>query len=312
MIARRLRKGDTIEFVTPSRRVVPEKKKQFDSAIQYFRSLGLKTRLGKHALTSDRFGVSSGTPEERADDINRAFTDTDVSAVWSIHGGETANELLELVDYKAIKKNPKVFMGMSDMDVLTLAVHEKTGLVTFNSPDPKIAPDYQFGLDYTRQAFVERMMQASKEIRPASAWKTIRRGRASGKLLGCNLSSILKLAGTEWFPDFDGAVLFLEAYKLGQKFAVYKLQQLEHLGVLDKLAGIVVGNNHEFGFGDQTAHPGVTFEDILLAKTADYEFPILKIGEFGHYCPHAFPPIGANVSVDATNKKLSITSEFLR
>ena len=117
----------------------------------------------------------------------------------------------------------------------------------------------------------------------------------------------MNLAGTKFFPDFENAILFLETYKIASKALLSKLQQLTLIGVFKKIKGIVVGTN--FGFDDLGKNLPV--EQIVTEITKDYKFPVLKIGEFGHYQPHAFLPVGVKVKLDATNKKVQIAEDFL-
>jgi len=149
------------------------------------------------------------------------------------------------------------------------------------------------------------LFEKSNKIEPSEDWTCVNQGEAEGKIIGCNLTSILKLAGTEYFPDFTNSILFLETYRSCPTEIIWQLTQLEQIGVFDKIKGIVVGNN--FGFqGDN-----FKVEEIVNDLLVRYNFPILKINEFGHYQPHAFLPIGAKVKLDATNKSIKIIEDFL-
>lgn len=134
----------------------------------------------------------------------------------------------------------------------------------------------------------------------------MREGLAEGKLLGCNPTSILKLAGTKYFPDFSDSILFIESYKSYSAKIIPQITQFEQLGVLNKIKGIVIGHNFEFQDKE------FQVEEIILDLVKKYDFPILKINEFGHYQPHAFLPIGARIKLDATNKKIEILDDFLK
>ena len=118
--------------------------------------------------------------------------------------------------------------------------------------------------------------------------------------------SILKLAGTDYFPDFTNSILFIEAYRSNPKEIIYQLAQFKQIGTFDKIKGIVIGNNFEFQSDD------FKVEEMIKELLVDYNFPILKINEFGHYQPHAFLPIGAKVKLDATNKTIEIIDDFLK
>lgn len=320
MLPNRLKKGDTIGIVSPSKPILEKKKICVNNAIKYLETLGLNVISAKNAFSKDKYGVSGGTAKERADDINKMFFDKNINAIWCIQGGETANEILDLIDYNLIKKNPKIFLGKSDIDLLHLAINKKTGLTTFHSPDIKLGiGDMDF--EYSKKWFIKRLLKGEiGEIERFTDWKTVRQGNAEGKIVGCNLSSILKLAGTEYFPDFKNAILFLENYEGGIKTIIYKLTQLKQIGVFEKIKGMVIG--YIYGFQNKEylrQNPKldkdgsrVNYENIVLDIVKDYDFPILKINEFGHRCPNAILPIGVKVKLDATNKKIVILENCVK
>ena len=171
MIAKRLQKGDTIGIVAPSNPITLDRKITLDMGIKYLENEGFKIVFSKNALLIDKFESSGGTPEQRADDINDMFKDKKINAIWCAHGGDTANQTLDLIDYKLIKNNPKIFMGMSDIDVLLLAINRKTGLITFNAADPKRECGHNLDIEYSQKSFVKRMLNGEKEIISNSCWK---------------------------------------------------------------------------------------------------------------------------------------------
>ena len=302
----KLQKGDTIGIVAPSGPILDdERKTQVKNFISYMKEVGLDVKLSKNFYARDKYDVAAGTPQQRADDINTMFADSDVDAVWCLQGGHPADQVLDLLDYDTITKNPKFFMGKSDIDVLTLAINKKTNLITFHCCDTKIGANKEMDFEYTKKWFEKRLFDGSKEIEPSEEWFCVNEGSAEGKIIGCNTMSILKLAGTEYFPDFTDAILFVEMYKSDIREIIRHFTQFKNLGVLNQLNGIVIG--HNFEFHDE----GFTVEEVIKDMVSDYNLPILKIGEFGHYQPHAFLPLGARVSLDATNKKLEIVEDFL-
>jgi len=301
MIAKRLKKGDTIGIVAPSKAFIEENRFELDNFVSYMTELGLKVKFSKNFSAKDKYVKIAGSPQQRSDDLNEMFSDPEINAIWCYQGGDAANQVLDLIDYELIKKNPKIILGKSDVDIILLALNKKIGLITFHGPDPKIGRNKEMDFEYNKKWFQKRIMNASKEIE-ANEHITIRDGKAQGKLLGCNLTILGKLAGTEYFPDFTDSILFLETYKSDIPTVVWKLTHLKMLGVFDKIKGIVVGNNFEFQ-GE--------FKVEEIVKDLTEGLPILKVNEFGHYQPHAFLPIGAIVKMDATNKTLEIVEDFL-
>ena len=309
MIPKRLKKGDTIGIVAPSNYTNKAKENLLNNAINIIKGFGLNAKSGKYITTKNKHGTSAGTPEERASDINTMFADKDVKMIWCAQGGVTANEILELLDYELIKKNPKIFMGLSDNTVLLNAINKKTGLVTFYGPDAKVGnKDEYFDSEYSHQEFKKRLMDGSGEINKISEWKCVRKGKAKGKIMGGHLGCLLKLAGTEYWPNLNNSILALEGYHTDIRTTQWRLMQLKQMGVFDKLAGIVIGFVYGFDKDSQLDADGnrVYFEDLVLEATKEYDFPILKITEFGHKCPCTILPIGSMAELDAENKEFKI------
>ena len=232
ILPNKLQKGDTIAIVTPSKQIMEQHREYINNAMEYLETLGLEVIFAENAFVVDKYGVSGGTPGQRADDINKMFADKSIQAIWCVHGGDTANQVLDLLDYDLIKKNSKIFLGKSDIDLLHMAITKMTGLVTFHAPDIKIGRNKDMDFAYSKKWFKKRLMDGEiGEIEHSDMeWKNVRGGFAEGKIMGCNLSSILKSAGTKYFPDFQDTILFLETYTDDIRTTVYKLQQLKHLG----------------------------------------------------------------------------------
>jgi len=127
-----LKKGDTIAVVAPSRPIC-NIKKDIDASIKKIQRRGFVVKPGKNINKKDYY--SAGTAAERAADIQSAFTDPKIKAIIAATGGATANLLLENLDYRSIKKNPKIFMGYSDLTMLLSAINKKCGLVPFYGPN---------------------------------------------------------------------------------------------------------------------------------------------------------------------------------
>ena len=125
-----LRPGDTVALITPSTHVTdPDRLQTVARTVEYF---GLKAKFGRNV--KKKWGYAGGTIDERIDDLHAAFADPAVSAVFCIRGGYAAGQLLDRIDYKLIERNPKIFIGYSDITAMHLAIHKLSGLVTFHGP----------------------------------------------------------------------------------------------------------------------------------------------------------------------------------
>ncbi len=306
LIPNKLQKGDTIGLIAPSKPFNRDKRFELDNFIEYMESIGFLIRISENFFKTDKYGLSAGTPKERAKDLNEMFSDKAIKGIWCYQGGSSSVQILNLIDYKNIKKNPKLFIGKSDIDVLLLAINKMTNLVTFHGCDAKIGSDKELDFLYTKEWLKKRLTNGAKEIDPSRERICIRKGNANGKLVGCNISSILKLNGTRYSPKFKNSILFIETYKYDLRKLVENLTIFENIGVFNKIKGLVIGHNKGFEGN------GFNFNEIVKDITKEYNFPILHIFEFGHHQSHAFLPIGVKIELDATNKKIKILDEFVK
>ena len=123
----RLNKGDTVGLVSPSS--ATDEPLDLQLAGEAMQALGFQVKTGAHY--AERRGYLAGSDAQRAGDLNAMFADPDVKAIICVRGGSGAARLLPLLDYDAIRRNPKVLLGYSDTTALHSAIHARTGLVTF-------------------------------------------------------------------------------------------------------------------------------------------------------------------------------------
>ncbi|MCL4514719.1 MAG: LD-carboxypeptidase [Firmicutes bacterium] len=138
---------------------------------EYLESLGFEVIVAEHAM--GRLGYLSGTPEERVSDLHRMFGDPEVKAIIATIGGNHSCHLLPLLDFELIRKNPKIFMGFSDITVLNLAIHARTGLVVFNGPTLMTdLAEYPRPLAYTRECLLKALTRPEPvgRVEPAEIW----------------------------------------------------------------------------------------------------------------------------------------------
>lgn len=309
----RLERGDTIGIISPSRSILVEgeSREGFDQGIKKLESLGFKVRVSEHA--KGKYFYSSGTPEERVADLHKMFEDPQVKAVLMSIGGETANEILPLLDFELIKDNPKIFLGMSDGTTLLSAITDKTGLVTFYGPDLI----YSFGIQKNTEKFNEQILKCLTEGKAEfkqlnnltndkgepipSEWQNIRSGKVKGRLVGGYLEIILYLLGANYLNNIDGSILFLESMEPASTNHT-RLQYLKMMGVFDKINGLILGYFPNIK-DDMRYYRSIG--DIILELTKDKKFPILQINELGHFVKNYTFPSGIEVELDATNKTIT-------
>ena len=125
-----LQAGDTIAIVSPASAIFDTE--PYDIARENLEAMGLKVKMGNYV--NARYGHLAGTDEERAKDLNDMFKDKSVNAIIALRGGSGSARILDKLDYDAIKNNPKIFIGYSDITAIHLAIFKITGLVTFHGP----------------------------------------------------------------------------------------------------------------------------------------------------------------------------------
>jgi muramoyltetrapeptide carboxypeptidase len=299
---RRLGRGDTVALVAPASATF--RQVDLDIARESLEALGFAVKVGGHLL--DRHGYLAGQDADRARDINQCFADEQVRAVLPIRGGWGSSRVLPHLDFDVIRRNPKVLLGFSDITALLLAVHAKTGLVTFHGPNGLGRWD-EYSVDYFRRLLMDgeaitfenpRQTSDRNVLTPTEnrIW-TITSGRATGRLLGGNLTVLTGIIGSEYLPAWDGAILFLEDVDEGYYRIDRMLTQMKLAGILSRIRGFVFGTCAECPVGE--GFGGLTLEEIFNDHIKPLGIPAWSGAMIGHQTPQWTVPVGAEVEIDA-------------
>ncbi len=305
-----LREGDLVGLITPSAYVSdPDRLALAEATVKYF---GLRARIGKHV--GERTGYLAGSVEERLEDLHAMFRDPEVKAVFAIRGGYGSAQLLDRIDYDLIARNPKIFLGFSDITAMHLAIGKRTGLVTFHGP--VVLSGFSA---YTQSWFRKAMFSneplgvvtnppEANQLRPAHTLRTVRPGRARGPLVGGNLTLISTTMGTPFEIETRGRLVFIEdvgeePYRMDRM-----LTQLRLAGKFDGVAGVIVGECHECTPREFQPSFESTFSlgeivDRILGKL---NVPVLAGLTFGHTDDQVTLPEGVMATLDADKKELVI------
>lgn len=252
---------------------------------------------GAHVLA--RKGYLAGADQDRVGDLNAALADDSIDAIWCVRGGYGAMRLLPHVDYASLSRRPRVVIGYSDVTALHAAIGSRCDLVTYHGPTARGTLS-----DFSRDSLTRATVLGQPSCGVAPAARTVRGGRAQGRLVGGNLSLLSALAGTPYAPDYDGAILVLEdigeaAYRLDRM-----LVQLALSGALSRLAGIVAGQFTEVAplheLDDRTI-------DDLIGEAADIaRVPAISGVPIGHIDDQWTIPLGATAELDADARSLTV------
>lgn len=203
-------------------------------------------------------GVRSGSARQRADCLMRLYADPAIDAVFDISGGDIANELLPYLDGTVIARNPKPFWGYSDLTVILNAIYTMTG----NS-----------GVLYQMRFFT----RTKKETLFDFSYRFAQGTEMSGTVVGGNIRCFLKLAGTRYFPDLHGKILFLEARSGLQPQLIAYLSQLQQLGAFEQVNGVLLGTFTQL---EQAEQEQTAIQ--LVQQFAGTRLPIAKTDDIGH------------------------------
>ena len=301
-----LREGDTIGMIAPSGPVY--NKEKIDNAVAVIKELGFQVVIGKSCY--EQWGYLAGDDRTRANDINTFFANPEIDGIFCMRGGDGAPRLLDKLDLTTISRNPKVFLGYSDITALHLTLNLKTHFITFHGPMPTtefIAPDFE---EYAKDQLIRAIMSPEPlgEILPpddAPPIETLSPGNAEGELIGGNLAIISALMGTPFEIDARGKILLIEDIH-EQNYRVDRmLTQLRLAGKFDDAAGIVIG---EFTDSEpEDPNQRLPIDDVIKSILLPIDKPILKNVSFGHGRDKATLPIGALAQIDGSRSRLIVT-----
>lgn len=215
----------------------------------------------------------SGSPKERAEELMRFYRDPRVGMIFDISGGDGANEILPFLSFGEIENAEKLFWGYSDLTVLLNAFYAKTGRMSVLYQVRNLA---ERSGEWQRTVFRQFVDSGEKELFRFSC-RFIRQKRMEGILVGGNIRCLLKLAGTEFWPDMRGKILLLEAMRGRASQMASYLAHLAQLGVFQQVNGILLGTFIEME--EEGCRPGI--RDMIL-EYAGRHLPVAETSQIGH------------------------------
>lgn len=295
----RLRASDLVALVAPAGAT---RQHQADTAAQVVAEWGLRVRLGRHAL--GRHTYLAGTDQQRLADLNDALRDPQVRGVICLRGGYGSQRIVDDVDYAAVRADPKLIMGFSDITALHVALWCEAGLATVHGPT---GANLNACADSMTTSSARRAVMTTDSITVAaddteSTFGVRVAGRAEGTLLGGNLTMLAATAGTRHKLDLTGAILLLEAVSEETYRLDRSLVQLKRAGWLDNLAGVAVGQFTDCAEED----PGPTVPDILLDHFSGLGIPVLGGLPIGHGDQQTAIALGVPAILDADKATLTV------
>ncbi len=306
---RRLSPGDLVGILAPASPVADPSR--IERGVRYLERNGYRVLVAENVGKAR--GYLAGTDEERVADMHALFANSDVKAILCARGGYGTPRILTMLDYRLIARNPKIFVGYSDITAMQLAIWKKCGLVTYQGP--MLAVDLYGEVDPFAEEWFWKILTARGPLGPlpidAEAAITVRAGKARGRLLGGNLALLCAIVGTRYQPDFSGAILFLEdtdeePYRIDRMFT-----QLRHASILDRSRGILLGQFTDSEPKDPTK-PSLTLAEAFEDASAWSSVPMLSNLPFGHIPRKLTMPIGIGARFDAGTRTVELTEAATR
>ena len=315
---------DTVGIVSPASAFFTIHESALQRAVAHLEKAGLHVQLAPHTL--DQRQHLNPPAQHRAEDLNQMFAAPEIKAIFCLSGGSGVNAVLPLLDWEQIERSAKIVMGYSAITALLIGLYTKVDLVTFHGPMILNGfSEYPQPFTYTWQGLEEILfkMEPVGTLKPPAqwtdaytsedqprpmktnpGWRWLRDGKASGPLIGGNLSVMLTLVGTPYWAPLRGAILCVEEVNFGSgllRKIDESLAQCQQMGLFDQISGLVIGKVNELSEEEEAL-----FESLILEYTADSDFPILTGVDFGHTAPQLTLPIGIQVSLDSQQDRFSI------
>jgi muramoyltetrapeptide carboxypeptidase len=295
-----LKSGDTIAITSPAGAVWDAT--QVETFRTILKGFGFNVVLGK--TLAEKYGYFAGSDDLRAAELNGFFADKTIKGIFCMKGGWGCARILDKLDYVLIQKNPKVIIGFSDITALLLAITVKTGLVTFHGPVGNSGWNA-----WTSGVFKSVVMDTEGLplfSNPAGEepFVTVTPGKASGELMGGNLTVLTSLMGSQYLPDWKNKILFLEEVKEEPYSIDRMLTQLKLCGVLDVISGFVFGKCAKCLA--EEPQKAFTFHEVILQHIKPLGIPAFYGAMIGHIEHKLTVPLGVLATLDATNGSIQL------
>jgi len=299
LIPPRLKKGDTIGIAATAGPI--RNRKEVDDFQKVLHQLGYKTKLGKNV--HGKVGYFSAKDEDRAEEFMELIQDEEVNGIFFIRGGWGCARVLDLINYDIIQQHPKVIMGFSDITALLNAIALHTGLVTFHGPGGNSTWN-SYSVNYIKRLLSDGESVSYENTEADLPIKTYVSGKAEGVFFGGNLSVICGMVGSNYLPDWQDKILFLEdvgeePYRIDRM-----LTQLKLAGVFDQISGLVLGNFRKCI--PEEPDRSFTLEEVFEQHFTDAAFPVFYGAQIGHVRNKFTVPVGVRVTIDADLGKIKM------
>ena len=295
-----LKKGDKIALISPAGAV---EESQLEKGIKLIESNGYEPVLGKHLYTKYSNGYNyAGTEKERISEMNWAFNNEEIGAIWASRGGYGCQHLLRHVQLSKFKKKPKWYIGYSDNTVVQSFLLKNN----FASIHGQTIKTSSFGVTDESYDLIFDILKGKKPTYSIAQNELNKVGTTTGTLVGGNLALIYALLGTTYSFNFKDKILFIE--DIGENFYALDrmLISLDLAGVFRKIKGLIVGGMTNMGDEKDNKSYEESFDQfaykIISERVSKYDFPVAFGFPNGHIHDNRPLMIGANITMNVAEK----------
>lgn len=304
-----LREGDRVAVISPTTWADID---AVNKGEQRIRAMGLEPVMFPTCYS--KHGYLSAPDEKRAEDVNNAFADESIKGIVCLRGGYGTMRILNLLDYDMIRKNPKIFMGYSDITGLHAAFNRICRMVTYHGPMAlssfaKVKGNKVKFEKYTYESLRKNLFTNEApglvENPKGEAMESLVGGKAEGEIIGGNLSLLAATLGSPYEVDAKGKILFIE--DIGEP--LYKIDRmltsLALAGKFKDCAGVILGTwidclQQGSDEEDTDSHLKEVFKEII----APFSKPVIANFKAGHNFPQPTLAFGTKVIMDADKKEI--------
>lgn len=301
---KRLKTGDVIGIISPASS--PDDLSKIYKGVSYLERLGYRVEVGKNVDKQE--GYLAGSDSQRLYDLHEMFKNKNINAIFSVRGGYGSARLLDKIDYKLIRNNPKIFVGYSDVNALQMAFYAKCGLVTFAGP--MVAVDFTDEVSPFTEELFWRTITSNKKIGKLQnpnneKFFVLTKGKAQGRLLGGNLSVFTSLMGTEFFPNVKGSVLLFEdvnelPYRIDRM-----LNQIRLAKIFNSVKGIILGDFINC-FETDPIKKSFTLNEVIFDYFKKLKIPVMYNFRHGHIKDKITIPYGLKCAINTSKSSIEI------
>ena len=301
----KLKNGANIRIIAPAS---APSLRSLTIGVSKLMDLGYRVTLGDNIRKTKQIGYLSASDQDRANELNRAFADDSVDAVFCARGGYGSLRILPLIDFDIIKDHPKIFVGYSDITALHMAIGKKTDLITFHGPMPGV--DFEQKIPKTIDEMFKLLRGETLDLTPqiSRILGTVVEGETSGISAGTNFSLVTSLFGTEFQLIPNRRILFLEDVATSILDIDRYMAELLLSKTLYQLKGMVFGDFVEIPREDW---PVPSLKEVIYNYVNKMKKPIIYGMPFGHGEDQMTIPLNAEIRISTEDSNLVLLEDVV-